>query len=528
MRQAHLPRVAPRAVSRAAGGQASPRLALLFADSDDGLRECARTCHPSLAAGLEGNTGQPEVAWRHQHGDRYRAAFVFASGSELRRQLDAFARGSSRPGISYGQVLPARERQTALVFTGHGGQHWKMGAGLLRGEPAFRDVIERCDAVVRRTAGWSLTGQLYGGEHGSRLTRPEMRVSQVALFALQAGLAALLQARGLEPSATLGHSSGEIAAAYAAGALDLDVATELACTRGDLMQRLADSAPGRGAMAAVQLDPAMAAGYLQGRELSLAAVNGPRWVTFSGDVAAIDELAAELGRQQIACRTLRVPVAAHTSQVDGIRAELESRLAGMNASRPHLAMYSTVTGSLLESVPDAGYWGSNLRHRVLFADAVTAALANGIRTFVELGPHPALGPAIGDCISAAGVPGSVLASLARDRADHRAMLSAFSALHVQGQPITWKEQEPMSDITAEQKQEVKEIICEVLELEPDELSETSHFTEDYGADSLRAIEILANLERALGVTIEQEELSRMTTLQNVYAVVSEASARVAG
>jgi acyl carrier protein len=86
----------------------------------------------------------------------------------------------------------------------------------------------------------------------------------------------------------------------------------------------------------------------------------------------------------------------------------------------------------------------------------------------------------------------------------------------------------MPDITPEQQEAVKEIICEVLELEPEELSETSHFTEDYGADSLRAIEILASLERSLGITIEQDELSRMTTLQNVYTVIAEAKARVAG
>jgi len=84
----------------------------------------------------------------------------------------------------------------------------------------------------------------------------------------------------------------------------------------------------------------------------------------------------------------------------------------------------------------------------------------------------------------------------------------------------------MADITEQQKETIKAIICDVLELEPEELSETSLFVEDHGADSLRAIEILAELERALGVTLAQEELGRMTTLQNVYQVVGEAAARV--
>lgn len=84
----------------------------------------------------------------------------------------------------------------------------------------------------------------------------------------------------------------------------------------------------------------------------------------------------------------------------------------------------------------------------------------------------------------------------------------------------------MSTIPDEQKQEVKAIICDILEIEPGELSETDRFIEDHGADSLRAIEILASLETTFGVTIDQAELSRMTTLENVYAVLAEVNARV--
>jgi acyl carrier protein len=84
----------------------------------------------------------------------------------------------------------------------------------------------------------------------------------------------------------------------------------------------------------------------------------------------------------------------------------------------------------------------------------------------------------------------------------------------------------MAAISDAQKKEVKALICDILEIEPDELSETSNFIEDHDADSLRAIEILANLETTFGVTIEQAELSRMTTLENVYAVLAEVTAGV--
>ena len=84
----------------------------------------------------------------------------------------------------------------------------------------------------------------------------------------------------------------------------------------------------------------------------------------------------------------------------------------------------------------------------------------------------------------------------------------------------------MSAISDAQKKEVKSIVCEIQEIEPDEITDTSLFIEDHGADSLRAIEILARLETALGVTIDQTELSRMTNLENVYAVLAEAGSRV--
>lgn len=84
----------------------------------------------------------------------------------------------------------------------------------------------------------------------------------------------------------------------------------------------------------------------------------------------------------------------------------------------------------------------------------------------------------------------------------------------------------MPDITEKQMNDIKEIICDVLELEPEELSDDDSFVHDHGADSLRAIEILASLERQLGVTLEQEDLSRMISLKDVYKVVAEAAARV--
>ena len=80
-------------------------------------------------------------------------------------------------------------------------------------------------------------------------------------------------------------------------------------------------------------------------------------------------------------------------------------------------------------------------------------------------------------------------------------------------------------LDAGQKQEIKEIVCDILEIDEDEVTEISLFKEEHDADSLRAIEILAALERTQHVTIDQAELSRMVNLEGVYAVVAEAAQR---
>lgn len=414
------------------------RVLLVSGMSENALFEQLLALRATLSASLAAPALEGAPVWRGGREDRYRAVFVYSSMPQLQRQLDAALSGYSRRGLTLGTPLALDEARVAFVFTGLGSQHWRMGGELFAREPVFRDAIERSDAIVRRVGKWSLIDQLYGDENRSQLRQSETRVGQVALLAVQAGLAALWRSFGVEPVATIGHSAGEIAAAHVAGALDLDTAVRLACVRGELMQRVADSAAGRGAMAAVQLGPAEVARYLVADpRLFLAAHNAPRWVTVSGQADSIARLARSLEERHVVCRVLRVPVAAHSDQVDGIRDELETRLATMPVARPRVRMYSTVTGRCIRSAPGAGYWGKNLRDQVRFAEAVGAAIADGINAFVEIGPHPALTPSISDCTEVSGKAGTVLSSLARDRADSRALLASLAVLHIRGLAIEW-------------------------------------------------------------------------------------------
>lgn len=418
-----------------------PRLMLLSARSQDALRTQAGACATAVLAGSV-RTTRPSPPHPCDEGGGQTACRLAVLGSserELSRGLTAFARGAVRRGVIWGHVLPAQERAVAFAFTGHGGQHWRMGAELFDSERVFRDALERMESLLEMLADWSLLEHLYGDERTSRLSGPEMRISQAALFGLQTALAELWRSYGVEPGAVLGHSVGEIAAAREARALDLTSAIHLVCVRGELMQRVADELPGCGAMAAVELGPRQIVRYLGGRHgaLSVAAHNSPGWVTVSGDAEEIDALAGVLEEREIVCRRLRVPVAAHSPHVDGIRAELEKRVTAISAAPPRIPLYSTVVGRRLERAPDDRYWGRNLRGPVLFAEAIAAALADGFRTIIELGPHPALLPSIRENIAAVGVAGTSLPSLEREASDRRMVLTTLAELYVRGHPVRW-------------------------------------------------------------------------------------------
>src|SRR5262249_19305312 len=176
----------------------------------------------------------------------YRLAIVGRTREELAERLSTFLRGEAATGISVGTKLPGPRKGLVFVFSGQG-SHWLgMGRDLLAYEPVFRNRLEECDACLRQYANWSVIAELSADEPKFEYTE----IAQPVLFAIQAGLIALWKSWGVEPDAVVGHSAGEVAAAYAAGVLSLDDAVRVAFHRGRLMQRL----HGLGAMAAVALN----------------------------------------------------------------------------------------------------------------------------------------------------------------------------------------------------------------------------------------------------------------------------------
>ena len=217
----------------------------------------------------------------------------------------------------------------------------------------------------------------------------EIDIIQPALFAIQVALAALWRSWGIEPQAVVGHSMGEVAAAYVAGALSLDDAVRVICRRSRLVKRTI----GQGAMAAVELSIEEARRVLAGYEdrVSIAASNGPTSTVLSGDPAALEAILDQLQRHDIFCRMVKVDFASHSPQMDPLRADLLQALEGLQPRPESVPIYSTVTGKVSDGLEfDALYWARNLREPVLFSTAVQRLLEDGHDIFLEISPHPIL------------------------------------------------------------------------------------------------------------------------------------------
>ncbi|MEU7107939.1 SDR family NAD(P)-dependent oxidoreductase [Streptomyces sp. NPDC046215] len=309
---------------------------------------------------------------------------------------------------------PALARGTiAFVYSGNGARFAGMGTRLLAESPPFRDAVEEIDHTLRPLLGWSVAEELATPDAaGERQARTE--VAQPLLFTVQAALTTALAAHGVHPAGACGHSVGEIAAAYACGALDLPAAARVIAARSRAQARTA----GSGRMAAVGLPARQALRELaahQGR-LELAAVNSPQDVTVAGDLEALDTLARALATRKVFFRLLDLDHAFHTSHMDPIEEELRTDLADLRPGPARIPLASTVTGALTDGrALTADHWWHNIRRPVQLPDAVQALLHTGCDALVEIGPQPVLSHYLRRITTASAQgPTAVVPTLTRD------------------------------------------------------------------------------------------------------------------
>ncbi|HUI35250.1 MAG TPA: SDR family NAD(P)-dependent oxidoreductase [Stellaceae bacterium] len=358
----------------------------------------------------------------------HRLAVLGASSGEIEAKLDAFAAGETAALTVAGQA-PANAARLVFVFSGNGSQ-WRGMGGTLLADPFVAEWIGRVDKALHPHLGWSVKEVLQSSQPEDLYDRTEY--AQPALFALQVAVLEWLRAHGVEAEAMLGHSVGEIAAAYAAGILSLPEACRVIAVRSQAQQRTA----GAGRMAALGLPAAAALAAIEGYEerLTIAGINSPNSVTIAGDADAIKALGDELKDSGTFYRELALDYAFHSRAMDPVRGELLDRLAELKTQRETHRFISTVTGGdLAGNQLSAHYWWDNIRKPVQFAPAIATLTEDGFNTFLEIGPHPILDGYLRECLRAIG--GVALATLRRREPEREALWTALCRCYATGVAI---------------------------------------------------------------------------------------------
>ena len=292
-----------------------------------------------------------DVAWslattRSSFG--HRAVVLGADREELAAGLAALAAGRAAPGVISGVAPSGDEVRVGFLFAGQGSQRAGMGRELHASSPVFAAAFDRACVLLEAGLGVPVAEVVLGDGDDERAD--QTLFAQAGLFAVGAGLVALLASCGITPDAVAGHSVGEVTAAYAAGVLSLADACTLVAARARLMQAL----PGGGAMTAIAATEAEVAEAIQGvAGVSLAAVNGPSSVVISGDADAVEGVAERFRAQGARVRALRVSHAFHSHRMDPVLDELGQAAAGLEFAAPRVPWACALSGDLV-TAPDPG------------------------------------------------------------------------------------------------------------------------------------------------------------------------------
>ena len=363
-----------------------------------------------------------------------RAALVAATPDEAVARLRSLAGGERGDGIALARAPAVGTRPLTFVYTGMGPQWWGMGQQLYAESPVFKQAVDEADAAFQAHSGWSILAEMQADEEASRMARNE--IAQPANFIIQVGLTALWKSLGVTPQAVLGHSVGEVAAAYVSGALSLSDAALVSYHRSRCQQKMA----GQGGMLAIGLgaDAAKDIAALFPGQVSIAAINSPTSVALAGDVSALQEISEMLTEEDIFNRLLKVEVAYHSHQMDPLEAELKEVLVGLSPKTPEIPLWSSVTAQPVENaLHDAEYWWLNVRQEVRFADAMQAMCAEGQDLFLEVGPHPVLAPAIKENAMTLSTRVDVVNSLRRGQNEVLTSHTALGQLYCFGAEVDW-------------------------------------------------------------------------------------------
>jgi acyl transferase domain-containing protein/NADPH:quinone reductase-like Zn-dependent oxidoreductase/acyl carrier protein len=375
----------------------------------------------------------------------HRAVVLGADRDELRSALEMLAAQKESATVMRG--VAGRDVRTAVLFPGQGAQRASMGVQLHRAYPAFAEIFDEvCMQFDATNPDWDakLREVIFaepGTPEAALLDRTEY--TQPALFAIEVALFRLLQTWGVCPDYLVGHSIGEIAAAFVAGVWSLADACTLVAARGRLMQAL----PEGGAMVSVTADEAEVTELIADRadRVGIAAVNGPSSLVLSGDADAVEEIAALLVARGAKAKRLNVSHAFHSPRMEPMLADFERVCAGLNYHKATIPIISTVTGEPAtdDELSSPAYWVRQVRQAVRFKAAAEQLIGvERVTVAWEAGPGATLTALVQQTASRADLPAPTVTPVLRAPGTDGEVIGLFGALasgYCAGAHVNWTE-----------------------------------------------------------------------------------------
>lgn len=332
---------------------------------------------------------------------RHRAVVRASDRDELAVGLRALAEDADHPLVTRaqgGSAAPASTARIAFVFPGQGSQWPSMGVQAYDRLPVYRAEVDKCAAEFEAAGAASPLDYLLAEPDSGVVTNDFTQVQiQGAQFVHGVALAGVWRSCGVLPDITVGHSLGEIGAAYVAGSISLPEAVAVVIARATVLDRL--TGPYRVAVLGVTPEEASNVIAETPGWLELSVVNSRSSVAVSGDTDAVAAAVAAVSGRGSFAKEIEMWFPAHTTALDSARAELESMLPTGQFRESPVQFVGSATADVVEAGTGfADYWYTNLRSTVRFDRAVETAARRGARIFVELSAHPALLFAMGDLL----------------------------------------------------------------------------------------------------------------------------------
>jgi acyl transferase domain-containing protein len=417
---------------QAAPQSPGPHLLLLSERSDASLDAAASR----LAQFLKDNpsVSLANVAFTLQEGRKPFSHRMCLVCSDLQEAIDALTTGSG----TYRAVDVKSPPKVVFMFPGQGAQYVGMGSGLYDKQPRYREVIELCSDVACQESGIDLSLVLKAEADGrARELLKETMVTQIALFAVELGLARMWMSKGVRPEAMIGHSLGEYVAACVAGVMSDEQGARLVARRGRLMQEAR-----RGGMLAVGMCEREARLMLEreGSSLQVGAVNGPSQCVLSGEMEEIAHMEELLERQGIGGKRLMTSHAFHSRHMEEVSKEYVKEVRGVRMREPEVRYVSNVSGKWAsgEEINRPEYWGEQMREMVKYWDGlerIREEIAG--RVMLEVGPGNVLSKIARQSYRGEGE--EVISMLGAARGDEWTLLEAAGRMWTNGVEVDWQQ-----------------------------------------------------------------------------------------